>query len=122
MKQIYFIRHGQTEGNVLDTAHGKDMPLNPTGIEQADAVAARVANINVSKIYTSDFLRAQETASAIAKIIQVPIEYSDSFGEYLEPSSLFGLNFEMNGTQMLKILPGDKKTVIPLIYSSSGYK
>jgi broad specificity phosphatase PhoE len=93
MKQIYFIRHGQTEGNVLDTAHGKDMPLNPTGIEQADAVAARVANINVSKIYTSDFLRAQETASAIAKIIQVPIEYSDSFGEYLEPSSLFGLNF-----------------------------
>jgi 2,3-bisphosphoglycerate-dependent phosphoglycerate mutase len=92
MKQIYFIRHGQTDGNVRDIAHGKDMPLNAVGLEQADAVAARVANINVSKIYTSDFQRAQETAAAIAKTIHVPIEYSPAFGEFLEPSSLFGVS------------------------------
>jgi uncharacterized phosphatase len=92
LKQVYFIRHGQTDGNLYDTAHGKDMPLNASGLEQADAVAARVANINVSKIYTSDFLRAQETAAAIAKTINVPVEFLSAFGEFLEPSSLFGLS------------------------------
>src|SRR5699024_5107676 len=48
-----------------------DIPLNATGIEQADRAAAVLAKINPTAIITSDLSRATDTASALANRIGI---------------------------------------------------
>ncbi|MCU0834024.1 MAG: histidine phosphatase family protein [Chromatiaceae bacterium] len=66
--RIVLVRHGETDWN----AHGRiqghlPVPLNARGRAQARAAAARLAGLPFKAIYTSDLLRAIETAEAIAR-------------------------------------------------------
>ncbi len=65
---VLLIRHGRTEWNATGRWQGhEDIPLNETGRQQARALAQRLASWPVEAIYTSDLLRAQETAKIIAR-------------------------------------------------------
>lgn len=65
--KLILVRHGETDRNINDQLPGHhDIPLNATGKSQAQLVATRLAHEDVDRIYTSDFLRAKETADAIA--------------------------------------------------------
>ncbi|MDQ0271361.1 histidine phosphatase family protein [Cytobacillus purgationiresistens] len=68
MPTIGFVRHGITEWNVLRKAQGlSDIPLNETGIQQARAIARRLAaEENWDIIISSDLQRAAKTAEMIA--------------------------------------------------------
>ncbi|HEY1012330.1 MAG TPA: histidine phosphatase family protein [Herpetosiphonaceae bacterium] len=75
---VYLIRHGQSEENTLDLRRRISMedfaaairgtmnvPLTPTGIEQAQAAAAQLAPLGLTRLYASPFVRAQHTAQII---------------------------------------------------------
>lgn len=79
--KVYFVRHGQTQGNVERYAQGPEEPLNEEGLEQAQIVAERCTNLNFETIVASDMTRAQQTANAIAQKTQKPLETSDLFRE-----------------------------------------
>lgn len=67
---IYLVRHGQTTWNIERRFQGQlDVPLSEEGMRQAEAVAAWLGNqpIPFGAIYTSDLLRAKQTAEAIGK-------------------------------------------------------
>jgi broad specificity phosphatase PhoE len=65
---VLLIRHGRTEWNATGRWQGHtDIPLNERGRQQARALAQRLANWPVEAIYTSDLLRAKETAEIIAR-------------------------------------------------------
>lgn len=66
--QIYVARHGQTDWNVQHKAQGRsvDLPLNPTGIKQAQALRDQIKTIKFDAIYTSPLKRAVETATIVA--------------------------------------------------------
>ena len=67
MKQLYFIRHGQSELNLLGIVTGSiDSPLTDTGRLQAKLAAADIKNLGVDLIVTSNLSRARETAKIIA--------------------------------------------------------
>ncbi|MDE6107837.1 MAG: histidine phosphatase family protein, partial [Oscillospiraceae bacterium] len=67
MGKIYLIRHAQSEGNLYRRALGwYDGPVSLLGRQQIAALAERFRDIPVDAVYSSDLLRAQETAKAIS--------------------------------------------------------
>ena len=66
--RICFVRHGETDWNVDKRIQGQtDIPLNETGRAQALAMAFNAAHVSFKAIYSSDLLRAIETANVLAQ-------------------------------------------------------
>jgi broad specificity phosphatase PhoE len=64
---VYFVRHGQTAANAGSIIQGHtDVPLDETGLKQADIVAKRLSNTHFDVIYSSDLSRALVTAKKIS--------------------------------------------------------
>jgi broad specificity phosphatase PhoE len=73
-RPFYFLRHGETDWNREGRYQGQsDIPLNATGIAQAHAAAARLAEIAIDRIVTSPMMRALATAGIIAEKLRKPI-------------------------------------------------
>ena len=65
--RVLAIRHGETSWNVDTRIQGQlDIALNDTGRWQARQVALALADERIDAIYSSDLLRAQQTAQTIA--------------------------------------------------------
>ena len=81
---ILLVRHGETDTNALgmNGIVGNDAPLNETGKAQANTAARISKKYNPTKIYTSPFLRCQQTADSISKSTGVGIEVSESLKEF----------------------------------------
>lgn len=66
MTKIYFVRHGESEWNIINKVQGqKNSLLTDNGKEQAEKLANRLKNHNIDIIYSSDLTRAYETAVTI---------------------------------------------------------
>jgi len=76
MTRIILVRHGQTEWNRVERFRGRaDVPLNETGLAQAEVTGRRVASEwQPVAIYASPLSRAVETAKAIAKHFSLPVQ------------------------------------------------
>lgn len=68
MRKVILVRHGQTEWNRVERFRGRyDVPLNTTGITQADSTGRCIAAIwQPSAIYSSPLSRAVQTVEKIA--------------------------------------------------------
>ena len=67
-KNLYIFRHGETDFNVANRAHGIiDIPLNKNGIAQAHALAEQLSKVHLDVIYTSKLSRAKQTAQIVAE-------------------------------------------------------
>lgn len=65
--ELILLRHGETEWNSENRLQGhRDSALSREGLRQADALAARLASVAFSALYSSDLGRALETARRIA--------------------------------------------------------
>lgn len=69
MTRIILVRHGQTEWNRIERFRGRaDVPLNRTGIAQAEATANRLSRQpQPAAVYSSPLSRAAVTADRIAR-------------------------------------------------------
>ena len=67
MTQLIIARHGETDWNVGEVFRGRaDVPLNGTGLAQAEALGRRLAGLDVAAVYSSPLKRAMTTAGAVA--------------------------------------------------------
>lgn len=77
--QILFIRHGETDWNRDKRIQGHiDIPLAQTGVEQAERLGRRLAGEardgeRVDAIWSSDLMRAQQTAEPSAAALGLTI-------------------------------------------------
>jgi broad specificity phosphatase PhoE len=65
---ILIARHGQSDWNQEKRWQGHaDRPLSERGHEQAQALAERLAHIELDAVYSSDLQRARDTAAVVAE-------------------------------------------------------
>jgi broad specificity phosphatase PhoE len=64
--KVYIVRHGQTDWNLAERAQGRvDIPINETGVKQAEALRDKIADIDFDICYCSPLIRAKQTAEII---------------------------------------------------------
>jgi broad specificity phosphatase PhoE len=91
--EVYFIRHGQTNGNVARRHQHVDTPLNATGALQVKEAAVTVAKLNPTHIVTSTQLRAMESARIIATACGLTPHTHTAFAELHRPTWLVGHHY-----------------------------
>lgn len=80
---IILIRHGETDWNDQGRIQGHlPVPLNARGMAQAEALAARLRDDSFDAVYSSDLLRARQTAEAIARISGHEIRLDERLREW----------------------------------------
>ena len=83
MTQLLLVRHGQSEWNAAGRIQGQaDVPLDETGLAQAQRIAERLAGQPVAAIYASPLRRARITAEAIGARHGLLVECDARLMEY----------------------------------------
>ena len=110
---IIFVRHGQTEWNVLKRMQGReDIPLNGKGLEEAEITAAGIKNacdktgIVFDRVVSSPLLRASVTGEMIAKAIGCEHVYTDENVTERDFGVLSGTPFDHNSKYIMRDVDG----------------
>lgn len=88
MTSIYLVRHGQTAWNREEIFRGRtDVPLDETGLKQAELAGEYFKGMAICGIYTSPLSRAWQTAEKIARFHHLSVQPLDgiidmSFGDW----------------------------------------
>lgn len=94
LKVVYFVRHGQSEGNIAPVFQTLDSPLSPQGKEQAKLIAERVSKLSFETLIASPLPRTKETAEAVSSVTGKEVEYSELFVERVKPTNLGGKSYD----------------------------
>lgn len=78
---FYFLRHGQTDGNIGLIFQSGEQPLNARGLQQAETAAALLADVPLASIVSSSMPRALVTARAAGKRHGIEPSLSDQLRE-----------------------------------------
>lgn len=84
MKSVYFVRHGESEWNVLNKICGStDVPLTDVGREQAAETGREILRqgIQADLILCSPLIRAAETAQLISSVTGIPVRVDERLTE-----------------------------------------
>ena len=83
MTTLYLIRHGETGHNASNRIQGwLDVPLNETGQRQAARLGERFRGKPIAAVYSSDLMRARDTAQAVADVLGQPLILDVRLREY----------------------------------------
>lgn len=83
MTTLYLVRHGHTDFVTQGKLPGwlPGIHLSDDGKSQADRVAARLREADLTGVYSSPLDRARETAKPIAKAADLPVSLRPGLGE-----------------------------------------
>jgi probable phosphoglycerate mutase len=83
MKQIFIIRHGQTEWNLARRMQGRlDSPLTHAGMEQAHSHGELLKGLSpIEAMYVSPSGRTRETAYIINSYVRARVEFEEALLE-----------------------------------------
>lgn len=83
MKQIFFVRHGQTEWNAARRMQGQwNSDLNAQGHEQARVNGELLATLDIEALFVSPLDRTRQTAEIINRRLNLPISYDERIMEW----------------------------------------
>lgn len=93
-KIVYFVRHGESEGNVAPIFQPLDSPLNEKGLAQARRIARRMAGLDLEVLIGSPQPRAERTVREIEAVTKLPVVFSELFVERIKPSGIIGKPYD----------------------------
>lgn len=77
MIKLYLIRHGRQNSPLCNV----DVPLDEAGVRQAELVAKRLKNYDIEALYSSNLIRARQTAEIIGKELNLVNNIEDNLRE-----------------------------------------
>lgn len=81
--RVFLVRHGETDHNKNRVIMGHlPTPLNETGKNQAKILAKELKEKGIQVIYSSDLVRAAETAEIISSELNLSVNYTDKLREH----------------------------------------
>ncbi|CAN5633345.1 alpha-ribazole phosphatase [soil metagenome] len=79
VNRLLLVRHGQTAWNAAGRLQGHtDIELDETGREQALALARTLGDAGITQVWSSDLLRARQTAAIIAEHLGIAAPSTDA--------------------------------------------
>jgi broad specificity phosphatase PhoE len=83
-RRLLLLRHGRTAWNAVGRAQGHaDVPLDSTGLDGARAAAAHLATSrDLAALWSSDLLRARQTAACVAEATGLPVKHDERLREF----------------------------------------
>lgn len=91
--RLYLVRHGQSGGNVEGTFGGHSpTPLSKLGKKQAETTANALCKEKIDVVYSSDLIRAVQTAEPLAEKLGLEVNKTSAFRER-DVGVLEGLTF-----------------------------
>ena len=83
MKELFFVRHGQTEWNAIRRMQGQwNSDLNELGREQADLNGRFLASLDSEYLVASPLDRTRQTAEIINQYLDLKIAFDDRIMEW----------------------------------------
>ena len=81
--RLVLVRHGRTASNARGQIQGRaDVPLDPTGLDEAHAVARALRRFGAAALYTSPLSRARETAAIVGRELGLTSQVWEGLTEY----------------------------------------
>ncbi len=84
--QIFFVRHGQSEGNLGGDYAPSDPPLTELGHAQAARAGLALSGKSITALYTSPMMRAMQTAKALHEVLALPMQVRIELAETYRPA------------------------------------
>jgi len=82
LTRLCLVRHGETAWNAEGRVQGQlDIPLSPTGLQQARAVASALNGETFDAIYSSDLVRVRQTAQPSADLLKKQVVLDERLRE-----------------------------------------
>ena len=79
---FWYLRHGETDWNAQGLSQGSiDIPLNATGLAQAQSAAQQLRNRGIKTIVSSPLSRARVTAEIVAEALGLPVLFDSALKE-----------------------------------------
>ena len=84
MKELYFVRHGQTEWNAIRRMQGQwNSDLNDTGRAQAEVNGGLLATCGIEALFASPLDRTRQTATIINRHLKLAdVKFDDRIKEW----------------------------------------
>lgn len=123
MTHLYLVRHGQTDWNVEGRWQGQaDVPLNERGRQQAAHIARSLSEVGLVAIYSSDLIRAHETAGVLADLTGLEVQLDPRLREIhqgqwqgllvTDIEEQYGREFRRRRNDPLNVAPPGGETVL----------
>lgn len=108
---LYLIRHGRQNSYICNA----DVPLSEEGCIQADFLGKRLINYNIDMLYSSDLVRAVETARIINKYLELTHIVKKEFRE-ISFGALEGNTSEYNKEHFVEFMKEQDKLISDIPY------
>lgn len=93
VKNIFLIRHGETEANALHIHQSSDEVLTPKGRLQAHHISHFLEGQKIDTLLCSPYVRARETAEVISRQLRIPYTEDENFVEVRRPDHVYGQRY-----------------------------
>lgn len=111
MVNLYLIRHGRQNSELCNV----DVGLSSDGILQAELLRNRLAGYQIDALYSSNMLRAKQTAQIINENLRLPLETREELRE-ISFGLLEGNTEEYNDVHFIEFKQDQKKLIEDIPY------
>jgi 2,3-bisphosphoglycerate-dependent phosphoglycerate mutase len=114
-RALWLVRHGESTWNAAGLVQGQATGpvLTAKGRTEAARVAGCLGDLRVGAIYTSDLARARETASIVARVLELPLQVDPALRErsfgVAEGHPLGDLDPAQSGIELDRVVDADAR-------------